>query len=494
VSAVAATAGAVATRHRPVWALHVLVVGLAAHNLVMAELWDAGVRGTALDVVSAWKDVLVLVALVLAIRARGRLPVGRVATDWLALAFGAFVVLYALIPQGWLDGSATSHGILLGLRHDGMPVAAYFLGRALDLRRDELRSVFRTILATAAAVAAFGLADVYAIPLQWWRDSGAPGWFTEQLGFAYQGLSGLPENFVYNTNDERPLRRLVSTFLSPLATSYLLVVALLVAAAWLSRDRIRGWMLLVWLALAALLFAGLLWTHSRSSYLALALGLVVYGFARHSEGARQRLAFVAVAFGVVAIGAGFVRAYPDVGPRTSFTRHELDCQRANAAGDKAKLLRLDCYGTGSAAVPRRSPRGVRTVALAAEDPGAGGLTDSSTDSHWASLRDGIRTVLEHPQGFGLGNAGSTGSRTGVEVKAGESTYTELGVDVGLLGGLVFIAWSGALLWRIREWPLVLASLASVLALGLQTDVIGVPWLACVIWALAGSRVLECARD
>jgi len=31
----------------------VFVVGLALHNFVMAELWDAGVRGTALDVVSA---------------------------------------------------------------------------------------------------------------------------------------------------------------------------------------------------------------------------------------------------------------------------------------------------------------------------------------------------------------------------------------------------------------------------------------------------------
>ena len=467
-----------------------LVVGLAFHNVVMAELWAAGVRGNALDVVSAWKDVLVVLALVLAIRARGRLPFDGGATDWLAVAFGAFVVLYALIPQSWLDGGATSHGILLGLRHDGMPVAAYFLGRALDLTRDELRSVFRTILATGAAVAAFGLIDVYAIPLQWWRDSGAPGWFTEQLGFAYQGLSGLPENFVYNTNDERPLRRLVSTFLSPLATSYLLVVALLVAAAWLSRDRLRGWTLALWLALVGLLFAGLLWTHSRSSYLALALGLVVYGFARRAAPAAHRLAFVGVAFAVIAIGAGFVRVYPDIGPRTSFTPKELACQRANAAGDTEELNRLGCFGTGDTAstVGRRFPQSLGAVAIAAEDPGVGGLSDSSTDSHWQSLRDGVRTVLENPLGFGLGNAGSTGSRTGVEIKAGESTYTELGVDTGLLGGLVFIAWSTALLWRVREWALVLASLAAVLALGLQTDVIGVPWLACVIWALAGSCV------
>ena len=46
------------TASAPGVALLVLVVGLALHNLAMALLWDAGVRGTALDVVAAWKDVL----------------------------------------------------------------------------------------------------------------------------------------------------------------------------------------------------------------------------------------------------------------------------------------------------------------------------------------------------------------------------------------------------------------------------------------------------
>jgi hypothetical protein len=449
------TAVAARTRYRPVWALHVLVVGLALHNVVMAELWEAGVRGRALDVVSSWKEVLLLVALVLAIRARGRIPFDGVLTDWLALAFGAFVVLYAVLPQSWLDGDATAHGVLLGLRHDGLPVAAYFLGRALDLTARELRRVFATIVATGATVAAFGLVDVYAIPLQWWRESGAPGWFREQLGFAYRGLSDLPENFVYNTGDEEPLRRLVSTFLSPLASSYLIVVALLVAVAWLSRDRLRGRMLVLWIALVALLLAGLLWTHSRSSYLALALGLVVYAAARGLR-SRERWAIVTAAFAVIVIGAAFVRVYPDIGPRTTYTAAELEELRRNAK---------------------------------VEGPAVSGISDASIESHWESLREGVRTVLRHPQGFGLGNAGSTAARTDVEIKAGESTYTELGVETGLLGGLVFVAWSAALLWRIRQAALVVASLAAVLALGLQTDVIGVPWIACVIWALAGSRVL-----
>src|SRR5207253_10192233 len=134
-----------------------------------------------------------------------------------------------------------------------------------------LRRMGATMLSPAAGLAAFGLADVYAIPRTWWRHSSAAGWFTHQIGFNYFGLSRLPENFIYNTGNEHPLRRLVSTFLSPLASSYVFVVALLLAVAWLVRRRPP---LVVWTPLAALLFAGLLWTHSRSSYFALVAGLV----------------------------------------------------------------------------------------------------------------------------------------------------------------------------------------------------------------------------
>jgi hypothetical protein len=443
---------------RPVWALHVLVVGLALHNLVMAELWDAGLHGAGLSVVSAWKEALLVVALVLVVLERRRLPFDGLATDWLALAFGAFVVVYALLPQGALGGGATTKGVLFGVRHDLVPVGAYFLGRGLDLTRAELRRLAGTILATAAGVAAFGLVDVYAIPLSWWRHSGAGGWFTDQLGFAYQGLSGLPENFVYNTGNEQPLRRVVSTFLSPLATSYLLVVALILAAAWWTRSRPRGRTAAVWCALVALLFAGLLWTHSRSSYLALALGLLVFGWARRGSRASHTEPFVAAAAGVLAVAALFVKVYPHIGPTTSFTPSELNAQRANAK---------------------------------VAGPAVTGAEDSSLKSHWTSLRAGTRTVVHNPQGFGVGNAGSTAARTHVSVKAGESTYTELGVETGLAGALVFVAWSLALARRVlRCSAWIGASLVAVLALGLQTDVVGVPWLAYVLWVLAGTSVLR----
>ena len=98
-------------------------------------------------------------------------------------------------------------------------------------------------------------------------------------------------------------------------------------------------------------------------------------------------------------------------------------------------------------------------------------------------------MLDHPQGYGPGNSGSTAARTNVEVRAGESTYTELGVDAGLAGGLLFVAWSFALLWRLAHSSALLAAvLAAMLALGLQTDIIGVPWVVYVVWPLAGWRV------
>jgi len=465
---------------RPVWILHVFVVGLALHNFAMAELYAAGVRGTALDVVSAWKEALLALALMLVLRARGSLRFAPAPIDWLALAYGALVVLYASLPQHWLGGGATHKGVLFGLRHDLLPVAAYFLGRGFVLSVRDLRLLGATVLATAAGVAAFGLVDAYAIPLSWWRHSGAPGWFSRQLGFDYQGVSGLPENFLYNTGDERPLRRLVSTFLSPLASSYVFVVALLLAAAWRLRTRAP---LALWLPTTALLFAGLLWTHSRASYLALALGLLAYAWVRP----QWRLGLVAGAIFVVAAGFVFIKAYPHIGPRTTYTRHELECQRRHAHPNIGGPP-LDCGYVASAVRGSRSLQdGIEAAGGAAVDPN--GISDVSTESHWCSLRDGIETVVKHPQGYGLGNAGSTAARTDVQIKAGESTYTELGVDTGLLGGLLFIAWSLLLLRRVLRCTAWLgAALVAVLALGLQTDVIGVPWLVYVLWPLAGWRV------
>jgi hypothetical protein len=427
------------------WIVPVFVVGLALHNLAMSLLYGAGLRGHALTAVEAWKEALLAGALawfaVGAVRAR-ELPFRPNAVDALALAFAAVVALYALIPQSALGGHAGLSAVAHGFRHDVLFVGAYFLGRCLGPLP---RATGWWVLGAAAAVALFGLVEEYAVSLDWWRHSGAKGWFANQLGFDYHGLSGLPENFVYNFGNDRIVRRLVSTFLGPLATAYMLCVALLLAVAWR-----RRW---AW-PLAAVCFAGLLWTYSRSTWIALAVGLVVLA------AAQRRLWLVAAAAVVLGVSAGYAAAFTHVAPRAHFTPAELVVQHERGKGQSTEQSLAN---------------------------------DASTRSHWRNLRDGLETVFTHPQGYGLGNSGSTASRFGVRLKAGESTYTELGVDAGVVGLALFVAFNLALLARLRHrsaW--LVAALAAVLVLAVQTDVIGVPWLAFCVWLFAGaeSGILE----
>jgi hypothetical protein len=431
-------------------ALVALVVGLALHNAAMAQLWDLGIRGDRLDVAAAWKEALLAVAVaVLAWRLRERLTITTV--DVLAAAYTIAVLVYAVVPQDWLDGEATARGELLALRHHLLPVGGYVLGRLLGTLRRETSWLGVALVLTAAGVAFLGLLDLAFVSLQAWRDSGVPSWYGEQLGLDYRGLSGLPENWVYNTgNEENPIRRLVSTFLSPLASAYAFVVALVFVVS----RHLHWW----WALVAALLYVGLLYTHTRAALVALAVGLVVLGVVQ------RRMAPVVLAVASVVVSAGFVAAYSSIGPSTSYTPEELEYLRENAEREPGESA--DPFSPGEA----------------------------SASSHLQNLRDGVEAVLEHPQGYGLGNAGVVAKRTGVEIKAGESTYTELGVDTGILGMAAFVLWSLTLfLALLRREAWVAAAFAAVLLLGLQTDVIGIHWLAVAVWAAAGIAVSQRAR-
>ena len=466
-------AAAVPVWRRPVAALYLFVVGLALHNAVMAALYAAGVRGSTLTAITAWKEILLAVALARVVgdcvRER-RLPFRPAPADWLALGFAALAVAYALVPQAALGGLAGRRAVALGLRHDVVPVGAYFLGRSLRLGRDDLRRLAWTLLGTAGFVAAVGLVDAYAVPIGWWRTNGVIDYFHKHLGYDYHGTGtklepsgatyGLPENFIYNVGGDRPfLRRLVSTFLSPLASGYLFVVALLVAAAVMRARKVVA-------GLALVTAAGLLWTFSRSSLLALAVGLLVLAALR-----RWPLALGAAVL-TVAVAIGWAHVFPKIGPTGNWTRVDLAYQHRLA---------------------HEQPGEATFTATSASEP--------SLHEHWESLKDGLRTMIRHPQGYGLGNVGQTASRTGTPLKAGESNYTELGVELGVLGAVLWTAWGLALLaglvraGRRDRWAAgVAAAFAAILVLAVQTDVIGDPWVAYCAWALAGTLMLRASPD
>ena len=304
--------------------------------------------------------------------------------------------LYWLLPQSWLDGAATHRGQLFAARHDLIPVAAYFLGRLLVLTPQSWRRLSLALVGVAVGLTVWGLIDVYLVPLQWWRDSGVPGWFGDQLGLDYQGISGLPENWIFNTGDENnPIRRLVSGFLSPLATSYVLVIVLLYLVA-----RRRTW----WTVTAgAIAYAGLLWTHTRAAYLALALGLVVLAVAQ------RRLLPVALAVASLVIGVGFVKAFPHIGPSTSYTQSELDYLRDKGQQNPGRQRRSAQRGRRldlepPAQPPRRHPhRGPPPTRLRARQRGRQRLADGRrpqggrVDVHRARRRDRRRRPRRLPR-------------------------------------------------------------------------------------------------
>jgi hypothetical protein len=124
----------------------------------MAQLWDLGVRGTTLDVVAAWKEALLLVALIVVAWHARHFPAVK-AADVLAMTYAAVIVVYWAIPQDVLGGEATARGELLALRHHLFPVAAYALGRLAAFAWEE-RGRVGGLIAMSAVVAVVGLADL----------------------------------------------------------------------------------------------------------------------------------------------------------------------------------------------------------------------------------------------------------------------------------------------------------------------------------------------
>ena len=131
---------------------------------------------------------------------------------------------------------------------------------------------------------------------------------------------------------------------------------------------------------------------------------------------RRRPLELGAAVLTVAVAIGWAHVFPKIAPTGNWTRVDLVYQHRLAQAQQSQ----SSFSATSASEP-------------------------SLHEHWASLKAGVRTMVHHPQGYGLGNVGQTASRTGTPLKAGESNYTELGVELGVLGAVLWTAWGLALL-------------------------------------------------
>ncbi len=394
-----------AWRH-PFIGLGLLVAGMAFHSFLVMVLLALGTPTALVRAFQVWKELLIAALTVFVLVAiwheRRQGGAARLnTTDWLAVVFALLTIVYFLIPGSILHSGANLSQRLVGFRIAFLIPLLYFLGRRIAPADDrEQLVVVWMCVGAGVIVAILGLIELWFVPTHVWIDWGVNR-YTSFLGFAYHGPRGLPENFFVTLPDGTLLRRMVSTYISPLGIAYTGILLFPMGVAlidhYASDRRAR------WLAGAALtlLVAGVMLSVTRLALLA------VLGEAALLAVLLRRGWLLVTVPTLVACLIFILYPYASIGP----------------AVDR------------NLAVVHRS--GWQWVIT-------GKAGDTSTQEHYAYLVRDLKVDFEHP--LGLGTGAST-VRYGQLVGTGESAVLGMFGDLGVVGGAVYVALYLLAIWN-----------------------------------------------
>ena len=384
---------------RPFVGLGVLVGGMAFHNFAIMVLLALHTPAALIRVVQSWKELVLLLLSVLAIgqllRARDSWHVRRLLPmDWIALAFTAVLVVYLLLPSSVLPGNANLMQRLAAFRTAALIPLLYALGRIFSRPTElDLRDALWLIVGAGAVVGAFGIYELWFVPTATWLDWGV-NLFSSWLGFNYNGPAGLPANFFQSLPDGLLLRRMVSTYISPLGIAYTGLLVWPIAVVMLDRPKLSRRPRALVAVSAAFLLIGILFAVTRLALLMLAGEVVLLALLL-----RTRLV-VALAPVVIACVAAVVFLYPQVGPV------------------------VDPY-----LLPGESHR--HTILY---------IGDPSFAEHLGAIVADMKVVSHHPLGSGLGGSVHRFAQTTVDTAGtGESAVLGFFGDIGFVGGVLYVA-------------------------------------------------------
>jgi len=403
------------TWRSPILGLGVLVGGMAFHNFLIMVLLHLGTNHALVRIVQSWKEgilaLLIVIAALRLIRAYREGTLGRpIALDWVAGIFLLITVVYFILPSSVLHGSANFQQRLAAFRLAAFLPLLYALGRALQPpTREDLENAAWIMVLAGAVVGIFGLIELWFVPTKVWLDWGVND-FSAWLGFQYAGPGHLPENFFQTLPSGLYLRRMASTYLSPLGVAYTGLVVFPIAVLLVDRQPRRTLKAFVASFAFMFLIGGIYFSITRLAMLAFAgegilLALIL------------RRKWVAIMAPLLGIGVFAVLAvYPQVGPT-------VDENLVAGGPQRGTIIR-----TG----------------------------DPSFLEHIRTLEADLSVWEQHPLGEGLGSAGTSANRFGVDQKnnpdyaPGESAVLTTFVDTGAFGGLAYLAfYFGGLVWSSR---------------------------------------------
>jgi hypothetical protein len=408
------------TWRRPFLGLGVLVAGMAFHNFAIMVLLRLGTSHVLVRAVQLWKEgilaLLVVIAAMRLLKAYRERRLGRpLVLDWVAGAFLLIMFVYLLLPSGLFHNDVGLQARLAAFRLAALIPVLYALGRTFQRPSDdELAVAVWMVVGAAAIVGAFGLIELWLVPTRTWLDWGVNG-FSAWLGFQYQGPGGLPENFFQTLSPYAYLRRMVSTYISPLGIAYTGLLVFPMAVVLLDRQP-AGKRRVVAATALILVVVGILFCVTR-----LAMFLLVGEAALMALLLRRRWTYVLLPLTGVAVAATIVY-YPVVGPVV-----------------EQNLNPISVHGGGSINTGGILTGGILTGGiLRAGDP--------SFAEHLRTVLADLQVAVTHPLGQGLGSSGSPalrfGPTTSKGVALGESAVLTTFVDTGVLGGVAYLALFG----------------------------------------------------
>ncbi len=430
----------------PTPATLVLLVLVPMTRFVSLLVFSATGSGLAVRASQVAKDgllVILLFAVVNLAFQRRTLPRVHV----LDLAVGLYVgiaMLYLLYPG--VDGSSTSvFAKVLALRQDAFFLLAYFVGRGITLRRDTLVLLIRVVVWLSVAIAAYAVFQ--------WVAPGLNNGALNRLGFSeFMATIGAPhETLAVRSRGigAADLARASSFFLADLGLAFyqLLLVPLAGALYLFARRPVEqvGYGLFLLLMLAVL---GM--TVTRSAIVAGGVGLLYVLLLRPSY---LRMAVIAAGLAGMGSAFAFVKGL-DLGSLRALTS----------------------------------------------------LSEGSASSHFSLIEQGVAAVVQYPLGLGLGNGSHVANQLAsfgvvLPVSAIESSYLQIGLELGIPGMLAFIAmllvaafYAFANYFRVGDELLRMALLAtggiavSVLTIGVVHPVWSAVHVTVLFWFFVGLAV------